>query len=192
MLAELIKQNRTCRRFHQDHRIPSEALTQLVDLARLSASAANLQPLKFITSCNLEKNAEIFPCLGWAAYLKDWSGPEEGERPAGYIIILGDTTIGRNFDWDLGIAGQSILLGAREKGLAGCMIASLKKKKLVELLDVDPAMELLLVIALGKPAEEVCIDPVGKDGNIQYWRDQNGVHHVPKRDIEEIIIGRYS
>lgn len=192
MLAELIKQNRTCRRFHQDHRIPSETLTQLVDLARLSASAANLQPLKFITSCNLEKNAEIFPCLGWAAYLKDWSGPEEGERPAGYIIILGDTTIGRNFDWDLGIAGQSILLGAREKGLAGCMIASLKKKKLVELLDVDPAMELLLVIALGKPAEEVCIDPVGKDGNIQYWRDQNGVHHVPKRDIEEIIIGRYS
>lgn len=192
MLAELIKQNRTCRRFHQNHRITSETLKQLVDLARLSASAANLQPLKFITSCNLEKNAEIFPCLGWAAYLKDWSGPEEGERPAGYIIILGDTTIGRNFDWDLGIAGQSILLGAREKGLAGCMIASLKKKKLVELLDVDPAMELLLVIALGKPAEEVCIDPVGKDGNIQYWRDQDGVHHVPKRDIEEIIIGRYA
>lgn len=192
MLAELIKQNRTCRRFHQNHRITSETLTQLVDLARLSASAANLQPLKFITSCNLEKNAEIFPCLGWAAYLKDWSGPVDGERPAGYIIILGDTTIGRNFDWDLGIAGQSILLGAREKGLAGCMIASLKKKKLQDLLDVDPAMELLLVIALGKPAEEVCIDSVGKDGNIQYWRDQNGVHHVPKRDIEEIIIGRYS
>ncbi|MFO7558376.1 MAG: nitroreductase family protein [Desulfobacterales bacterium] len=192
MLAELIKQNRTCRRFYQNHRITSETLTQLVDLARLSASAANLQPLKFITSCNLEKNAEIFPCLGWAAYLKDWSGPVDGERPAGYIIILGDTTIGRNFDWDLGIAGQSILLGAREKGLAGCMIASLKKKKLQDLLDVDPAMELLLVIALGKPAEEVCIDPVGKDGNIQYWRDQNGVHHVPKRDIEEIIIGRYS
>jgi len=169
-----------------------EALTELVNLARLSASAANLQPLKYIVSCDLEKNSKIFPCLGWAAYLKDWSGPEEGERPAGYIIIFGDTSISQYFDWDLGIAGQSILLGAREKGLAGCMIASLKKKKLMEVLDVDPAMKILLVIALGKPAEEICIEPVGKNGNIQYWHDQNGVHHVPKRDIEEIIIKRYS
>jgi nitroreductase len=192
MLAELIKQNRSCRRFHQDHKITSETLTELVDLARLSASAANLQPLKYITSCNLEKNAEIFPCLGWAAYLKEWSGPEEGERPAGYIIILGDTSISQNFDWDLGIAGQSILLGAREKKLAGCMIASLKKRKLEEVLDVDPAMKILLVIALGKPAEEICIELVGKNGNIQYWRDRSGVHHVPKRDIEEIIIDKYS
>lgn len=192
MLAELIKQNRSCRRFHQDHKITSETLTGLVNLARLSASAANLQPLKYITSCNLEKNAEIFPCLGWAAYLKDWSGPEEGERPAGYIIILGDTSICQGFDWDLGIAGQSILLGAREKGLAGCMIANLKKKKLAGVLNVDPALKILLVIALGKPAEEIRIEPVGKDGNIQYWHDQNGIHHVPKRDIEEIIIDRYS
>jgi len=192
MFAELIKKNRSCRRFHQDHRITSETLTELVNLARLSASAANLQPLKYITSCNLEKNAEIFPSLGWAAYLKDWSGPEEGERPAGYIIILGDTSICQGFDWDLGIAGQSILLGAREKGLAGCMIANLKKKRLMEMLGVDPVMKVLLVIALGKPAEEICVETVGENGNIQYWRDRDDVHHVPKRDIEEIIIDRHS
>jgi len=191
MLKELIRQNRSCRRFHQDHKIDSETLVELVDLARLSASAANLQPLKYIISCNPQMNAEIFPCLGWAVYLKDWPGPKEGERPAGYIIILGDTSISRSFDWDLGIAGQSILLGAREKGLAGCMIGNLKKKELVEILDVDPVMNVLLVIALGKPAEEIRIDPLGNDGNIQYWRDQNGVHHVPKRNIEDIIIGRY-
>jgi nitroreductase len=191
MIEELIKKNRSCRRFHQDHKIALETLTAFVNLARLSASAANLQPLKYIISCDSEKNAEIFPCLGWAAYLKDWPGPEEGERPAGYIIILGDTSISQGFDWDLGIAGQSILLGAREKGLAGCMIGNLKKKQLDEILNVDPAMKVLLVIALGKPAEEIHIDPVGKNGSIQYWRDKDGVHHVPKRDIEEIIIGRY-
>jgi len=192
MLKELIKQNRSCRRFYQDHKIPLETLVELVHLARLSASAANLQPLKYIISCNSKKNAEIFPCLGWAVYLKDWPGPEEGERPAGYIIVLGDTSISQSFDWDLGIAGQSILLGAREKGLAGCMIGNLKKKQLMEILDADPVMKVLLVIAIGKPAEEIRIEPLGKNGSIQYWRDQNGVHHVPKRDIEEIIIDRYS
>ncbi|MGD9277311.1 MAG: nitroreductase family protein, partial [Desulfobacterales bacterium] len=122
MIADLIRKNRSCRRFYQDHAVTPETLKELVDLARLSASAANLQALKYILCSSPDKNALIFSCLGWAAYLKDWPGPEQGERPSGYIIILGDTEKANPYiGYDCGIAAQSILLGAREKGLAGCM-----------------------------------------------------------------------
>ncbi|UCC90096.1 MAG: nitroreductase family protein, partial [Anaerolineales bacterium] len=88
MIRDLILRNRTRRRFHPEVAIRVESLRELVDLARLSPSAANLQPLRYILSCDPQKNALIFPHLGWAGYLKDWPGPEEGERPSAYIIIL--------------------------------------------------------------------------------------------------------
>lgn len=191
MIADLILQNRSCRRFHQDRLVSMETLKELVDLARLSASAANRQPLRFILSADPQTNEKIFPCLTWAAYLKDWPGPAEGERPAAYIIILGDTTITTEFWSDDGIAGWSILLGAREKGLAGCFIGAINKDRLRQALDIDPKYKIMLVIALGEPAETAVIDPVGPDGSIRYWRDHSGVHHVPKRSLDDIILNVY-
>jgi nitroreductase len=193
MIADLIKQNRSYRRFHQNHILDLETLTNLVDLARLSASAANLQPLRYILSVDSQKNSQIFSCLGWAAYLKDWNGPEEGERPSGYIIILSDSEKANDYvGYDCGIASQSILLGAREKGLAGCMIASIKRQQLRSLLDIDVRFKILLVIATGEPKEEVVIETVGSDNSIRYWRDNAGVHHVPKRNLKDIIIDSYT
>jgi len=157
-----------------------------VELARLSPSAANLQPLKFFISNDPIKNAEIFPHLAWAGYLKDWPGPAAGERPAAYIIILGDTKISKSFGCDYGIAAQSILLGAAEKGLGGCLIGSIKRQPLQALLNIPDQYEILLVIALGTPKEKVVLENIA-DGNIKYWRDKNDVHHVPKRSLEEII-----
>ena len=189
MIADLIRKNRSCRRFYQDHAVTPETLKDLVDLARLSASAANLQPLKYILCSTPDKNARVFSCLGWAAYLKNWPGPKQGEQPAGYIIILGDTEKANPYiGYDCGIAGQSILLGAREKGLAGCMFGSINRQQLTEILDIDNKFKILLVIAIGKPKEEVVIEPVGSDNNIRYWRDNQGVHHVPKKDLNDIII----
>ena len=189
-LSELVIKNRSYRRFHQDVLIELETLKQLVNLARLSASGANHQPLKYILSCNPRKNALIYPNLGWAAYLKDWPGPFEGERPAGYIIILGDKNIRASFGCDHGIAAQSILLGATEAGLGGCIIATIRKDELRQVLEIPDHCEILLVIALGKPKEKVEIEVVGPDGDIKYWRDEEGTHHVPKRSLEEIIIGQ--
>jgi nitroreductase len=188
MIEELIRQNRSCRRFHQDHHVSRETLLSLVNLARLSASAANLQPLKYVLSYDPEKNAQIFTCLAWAGYLKDWPGPGEGERPAAYIVILGDRDLTRNFGCDHGIAAQSILLGAREQGLGGCMIGSIKKDQLRRLLNLPERYDILLVIALGYPNEKVVLTAVGPNGSIKYWRDEKGVHHVPKRRLDEIII----
>lgn len=189
MLEEIVRKNRSYRRFYQDVPIKLETLRELVDLGRLSASAMNLQPLKYMLSCEPKKNAIIFPNLGWAAFLKDWKGPEEGEKPSAYIIMLGDTEISRSVGCDHGIAAQSILLGATEKGLGGCMIATVKRPELSKALRIEPRYEIVLVIALGKPKETVVIDKVKPDGDTKYWRDSHGVHHVPKRALDDIIVG---
>lgn len=189
MLRDLVLSNRSYRRFYQDKAISLETLRELVDLGRLSASGANRQPLKYILSCEPERNALIFPLLAWAGYLKEWGGPQEGERPAAYIVVLGDTNITQSFGCDHGIAAQSIMLGATEKGLGGCMIASVKRDALREVLGIDPRYEILLVLALGKPREKVVLDPLGPEGDIKYWRDAEGVHHVPKRALEDVIVG---
>ena len=191
MLENLIRKNRTCRRFFQSRAIAMNTLNELVNLGRLSASAANRQPLKYVVSSDPEINAQIFSCLAWAAYLKDWPGPVEGERPSAYIVILGDTAIATDFWCDHGIAAQSILLGAREKGLAGCMLGAIDREKLRGILNLGEHLKILLVLALGVPREEVVIEPVGADGSIRYWRDARGVHHVPKRSLDDIIIGAY-
>jgi nitroreductase len=188
MIAELVKENRSCRRFYESDSVKLTTLEDLVDLARLSASAANLQPLKYILACQPEINAEIFSCLAWAGYLKDWPGPEPGERPAAYIVILGDTAICKDFGCDHGIAAQSILLGAREKGLAGCMLGSINRKALREILNIASHLQILLVLAIGKPKEKIVVEAVGPDGAIRYWRDAERVHHVPKRALKDIIV----
>ncbi len=190
-VLELVKSNRSCRRFDASHSIDPDLLRELVEHARLSASAANLQPLKYILSRDRAKNDEIFSCLGWAAYLKDWKGPSEEERPTGYIVILGDLSITKNFRCDHGIAAQSILLGAREKGLAGCMIAAINQKRLRDILAIDETREILLVIALGKPLETAVIEDLEPGGDIRYFRNGDGIHHVPKRSLDEIIVNSW-
>lgn len=188
MIKDLVMKNRSRRRFYEDTVIGLETLRELVDLARLSPSGSNSQSLKYILSQSPQKNALIFPHLRWAGYLKDWPGPEEGERPSAYIVILGDTRISQSFGCDHGIAAQSILLGTTEKGLSGCMIGSIDKE-LRQALDIPLRYQILLVLALGKAKERVVIEPVGPSGDIKYWRDSEGIHHVPKRSLDEIIIG---
>ncbi len=180
--------NRSYRRFIQKHQIKDKWLYRLLHLARQSASGANLQPLKFILSNSDDKNELIFNTLSWAGYLKGWDGPEEGERPSAYIILLGDMDLDKSFQYDAGIASQSITLGAAELGLGACLIGSIKRDTLRSALAIPEKYEILLVIALGKPAEQVVIDDVDENGEIKYWRDEKGVHHVPKRGLEEVIL----
>ena len=138
MIEDVVRANRSYRRFHEGRRIEPEILRSLVNLGRLSPSAANLQPLKYITSSDPEVNKRIFPTLAWAGYLKDWGGPAEGERPSAYIVILGDKEISASFGCDYGIAAQSIMLGAAERGLGGCMIGSIDQPGLRQALSIPP------------------------------------------------------
>lgn len=180
--------NRSCRRFKEGSPVKEKTLRRLIGYVRQSASGANLQPLKFILSFTEDQNSQIFPALSWAGYMPEWGGPAEGERPSAYIIILGDTAITKSFQYDAGIASQSITLGASELGLGACLIGSIKRTLLREALSISDQYEILLVIALGKPAEKVVLDEIGGDGDVRYWRDERNVHHVPKRGIDELIL----
>lgn len=186
MVNELILKNRSYRRFNERNRLNKEQLVSLVELARLSPSSRNQQALKFLLVHDEKECTDLFNQLAWAGYLKDWPGPIAGERPAAYIVILGDTNLGKQFDTDVGIVAQSMLLGSIELGYGGCMIASLKKERIRELFSIKSEYTVELVIAFGDPIEKVVIDDC-KNGEIKYWRDEKQVHHVPKRNIEEII-----
>jgi nitroreductase len=191
MIRDLILKNRSYRRFDETIAIPAEKLTKWLELARFSGSASNKQPLKFILSNQPETNEKIFECLAWAGYLKNWPGPQEGEKPTGYVIILRDRRITNNAGIDPGIAAQSILLGAVEEGYGGCMLGAINRPKLDANLGILDNFETLLVIALGKPKEEIILEDVGADGNIEYYRDDEDKHHVPKRTMDELILQKY-
>jgi len=185
---DLAKKNRSFRRFDEQYAIDRNMLIELVELARYAASGRNAQPLKYFLSDDIVLNELIFSTLAWAGYLKDWPGPEKGERPSAYIIVLLDHDISDNFLCDDGIAMQNILLGAVEKGLGGCIIRSINKSRLSVILNLPERFEIIDVVALGKPVETVVITNVGEDGDIKYFRDGNGVHYVPKRLLDELIV----
>lgn len=185
---DLMRKNRSYRRFYQAKPIPMETLRLLIDIVRLAPSGANLQPLKYILSADPEMNARIFPSLAWAGYLKDWPGPKEGERPTGYVVILGDKEVAPNAGFDPGIAAQSILLGAVSEDLGGCMIGSIKREELRQTLQIPEQYDILLVIALGEPCEKVVLEDLDAGGSIQYYRDDSDTHHVPKRSQDDIVL----
>ena len=186
-IKDLIYRNRTCRRFIESNRISNKTLEELIDLARISASGANRQPLKYLIYNSISDCERLFPFLAWAGYLKEWPGPTHGERPATYIVILGDKSIADTFGVDHGIAAQSIMLGATEAGLGGCIIASIKRAELAQEFSIPDSYEILLVLALGIPLEKVVLEDI-KNGDVKYWRDSNQVHHTPKRALSEIIL----
>lgn len=187
MIKDLILKNRSYRRFYQNEEISEEQLLKWLELARLSASGRNAQPLKYILSASSRKNEMIFLTLSWAGFLSTWTGPEEGERPSAYMIQLLDKEISEQYFCDDGIAAQSILLGAVEDGYGGCILRAINRQQLKQTLKIPKQFEIINVIALGKPKEQVVIDEI-KDSNSKYWRDEKGIHHVPKRSVNELVI----
>lgn len=186
-LKELLLKNRSYRRFYENEPIAIETLKEMVENVRFEASPSNLQPLQFVIVNDPEMNRKIFPLLKWAGFLKDWKGPEDGERPTAYIIMLGNRQISTHVDWDYGIALQTILLSAAEKGYGGCAIGSCDRDKIQQLLELPKEVEIGCVIALGKPKEKVVLEDV-KGDDIKYWRDEAQVHHVPKRTLKDLLL----
>ncbi|MEG0518105.1 MAG: nitroreductase family protein [Bacteroidales bacterium] len=186
-LLELIKKSRSYRRFFEEVAIQESELQLMIEATRFSPSSRNIQPLKYFFSNNRELNSKIFPTLGWAGYLTEWDGPVVGERPAAYVIQLLDTNISASASCDHGLTAQSILLQATELGYGGCIIASVKREALQTLLQLPLNLEILQVIALGKPKETVVTDDL-KNNEYKYWREKDGTHHVPKRTLDELIV----
>jgi nitroreductase len=185
---DLLTRNRSYRRFREDRPVDRRTLVELVELTRRCPSAGNRQPLKYLVVASLEENARVFRHLRWAGALRDWSGPAEGERPTGYIVILGDTEITMQFTVDPGIAAQSMLLSAVERGLGGCMVGSIDREGLRADLHIPERYAIALVVALGVPGETVVLETTASPDQTDYWRDADGVHHVPKRPLDELLV----
>ncbi|OQY35054.1 MAG: hypothetical protein B6241_02720 [Spirochaetaceae bacterium 4572_59] len=184
---KLIGQARSYRRFNQKP-LPAGFLKQMVHYARLSPSSGNMQFLKFLTIETEEARDALFPKLKWAGALKEWDGPAEGERPTGYVVILLDKTISTNPNCDHGITGQSMVLGAAAAGVGCCMIGSFGKKSVSELLHLEEHLSPCLILAFGYPGEKVVVEDVAEGGETSYYRDEDGVHHVPKRSVDELTV----
>jgi len=186
----LIRKSRSTRRFQEDRPLQKSQIIDLIDIARFCPSARNRQPLKYIVSVDPEETHEIRSALLWALDLPDWDGPSVGERPTAYITIVAPRNCSPDPAIDLGIAAQTILLAAAGQGIAGCMFGSIKREEMKRILPVPQGYEILLVIALGYPAEEIRLEPLGEDGDTRYWRTPDGVHHVPKRSLEDCLVRR--
>ena len=181
---EKIRKRRTIRKYlHKT--VTEEVLLKCVDAARLSPSGANLQPLMYIIVNDQKLLRKVFSTLSWAGYLPDYQ-PREEEMPRAYIVILLDKKISRTPNHDAGIATMSISMVAYDEGLGSCILGAVDREKLREILNVPEDFAIALVVALGYPAENPVVETV-KDGDIKYWLDENGVLHVPKRDLKDVV-----
>jgi nitroreductase len=190
-MQEIIAKTRTFRRFVEKEHISTATLHELIDLARLGGSARNGQPWQYMVVNTPELCEKIFPFLGWAGYLTDWKGPVSGERPSAYILCL----LNKNWlkgpeteaQFDLGVATQNMLLGAMEKRIGGCRIGAFNPQ-LASLFKTPDHLRLSLVVALGKPRETVLLEECKNENDVRYWRDEHGVHHVPKRPLKSCLV----
>lgn len=191
MLKDLLKKDRSCRGYDESRKMTREELAELVEYTRLCPSSANVQPLKYYLAWEPETLAKVQEMTKWAGALSHLNLPREGARPTGFIIICQDTRISDSettFLKDVGIAAQTMLLAAVEKGLGGCMIGSFNKEGLAKSLGLADYLRPLLVVAVGAPAEEIVLEDALVGGSVKYYRDEKDVHHVPKRTLEELIL----
>ena len=189
-LRELMKENRSYRRFDQSKKIGEDVLKSLVELTRYCPSGRNLQPLKYRIVDDAAECARLFPVLKWAGYFTDWDGPEEGEHPVAYLVQCLDTELTTNLLCDDGLQLEALTLGASSLGIHGTIIKSFDVVKTKEILKLPEIFKPLYILALGYPAEKVVLEDTDgrKDADIKYRRDENGVHIVPKRPLEELLL----
>lgn len=188
MLKELIQKNRTYRRFDERVKIDCLQLERWLEVVRYTASMRNVQPLKYILITDPEECNWLTSQVTWAGYLPEWEGPQTGERPTAYLVQVLDTDIAASGRFDEGLQIEAITLMAVEDGFGACILRSFSSAELVRRYGLKENLHPCCLIALGKPAEEVVVEDVVNEEDIKYWHDENSVHHVPKRTLENLIV----
>ena len=192
ILNDLILKNRSYRSFDSSRKISEDELMSVMDMARKVPSARNLQALKYKLCYTEDDCAKLFPLTAWAGALRPLVLPPEGHAPTAYIIICTDSDISsqdknRFLGVDIGIAAQTIMLSAAEMGLGGCMLGAFNAEKVSDALEIDNRYVPSLILALGKPDEEIILHDADEI-DAPYYRDEKGTHHVPKRKLKDIVI----
>lgn len=181
---EAIMARRTIRKFKQTP-VPKEVLIKLADCGRMSASAANLQPIKYALIDKPELTEKIFPLTKWAGYLADGT-PKDGEKPPAYIAVIGDDSINKNaLENEAGLVMSSIMIAACGEGLGTCCLGAIQRDKINALLALPENLHTLYLIAVGFPAQNSRAEDIS--GKCKYFETDDGIV-VPKRPLSEIII----
>lgn len=189
-LRDLMIESRSVRRFYEEGRVSDEVLRELVELTRYCPSGRNAQPLRYVAVTDDSLRERIFPLLKWAGYYENWDGPEPGERPAAYLVQCLDTEFGKDCLCDDGLQLEAIMLGMHTRGLGGCIIKAFNSVKLAEVLNLPERCVPRYVYAIGYPKEHVRLEdmPSGDKSDFKYYRTPDGIHHVPKRLLSDLII----
>lgn len=188
MIKNLVKSNRSYRKFINSQKVSEQQLIELVDLARVTPSSKNLQPLRYLLVTDEKDSNFVFKQLKWAWYLKNWSGPYEDEQPPSYIVVCIDTDINDKADIDSGIAAQTILLGAVESGLGGCIIRTVNGYAIKKHFNLPESIEVVMVLAIGYPDQKIILEEIDNDDSVEYYENDEGTHFVPKRKLNDILL----
>ena len=191
LFKELVKKSRSYRGYDESRRITREELLELVDCARFAPSSVNRQPFQYLLAYEQEDLDKIQPLTGWARGLPQMKLPQPGKCPTAFIVICQNT----NWDPDLnrylrdvGITAQTLLLAAAEMELGGIMIGNFSPKKLAETMELPENIVPMLIVAFGKPDEKIVLTEVDAGEPLNYYRDEQDTHYVPKRKLKDIIL----
>lgn len=191
MIKDIVLKNRSYRGFDESYKFTKEEMVDFVDTMRLCASSANIQPLKFYISYEHDEVEAILKLTHFGGALPELHLPRTGMHPTAFIVICQDLDISSNlnqFQKDVGIVAQTALLQATEKGLGGLMIGNFQADDVRKMLGLDENIKPQLVLALGKPAENIVITDIPESGVTKYYRDKDDTHYVPKRKLEDVLL----
>ncbi len=184
-LSELFGGLRTIRRFTGDP-VPAALLREAVDAARLCASAANAQPLRYVAVTDPATVAALQPHVKWAGYLPSEDGvPKAGEQPTAFIAVVKAADANAWADIDVGLAVHALTAVLWEAGVGSCIMGAIDRPAIKALLPINEEDELRLMIALGYPAHQSRVVPL--TDTVKYSLDDNRDYVVPKRSLEDIV-----
>ncbi len=189
MVYKLIVSRRSIRKFEQKP-VDIEVLKKLVNAARLAPSMANLQPLEYVIVNDPEICEELFSCLKWAGYISPYGIPKKGEKPVAYIVVLAKRDINRDYKRDVGAAVENMIIAALGFGIGSCWLCNIDREGIKSLLKIPDSLLVDSVLALGYAKEKPLVESF--KGSVEYWKDEKGVLHVPKRNLNDILhVNRY-
>jgi len=135
---------RTSSRDYKPTPIPQATVEKLLEAARLSPSANNVQPWHFIVVTEAEKRKALSKGI-YAKFLKN--------TPA-VIALCGDQQASPKwYVVDVALAGENMVIAATAEGLGTCWIGSFDEKAVRELLAVPENFRVVALLAVGYAKE---------------------------------------
>ena len=191
MIIENIKHTRSHRRF-TEKKITEEEILEMLEGARFSASTKNAQILRYSYTIDDEKCKKLFSSVSLGGLLKNEDKATFEERPRGFILISAKKDVKTpesRLYFDVGIASQNIILIADELGYGACIVISYNKKAFEEILGLPEEYDSKAVIILGESKDIVKLVDSKDEEDTKYFVE-NGIHHVPKLKLGDLILGK--